>query len=285
MIKLESISFGYKKKKKLFSDLNFELPSGHIYGLLGKNGAGKTTLLKIFSGLLFAKSGEIKTLGFNPAYRKVEMLQDIYFLTEEIYLPPLTIKEFVRVYANFYPKFSHEQFDNYLQQFEIESKNVKMQKLSYGQKNKVLICFGLAANTKVLLMDEPTNGLDIPSKSVFRKIMASAVDESRLVIISTHQVRDLHSLIDAVIILDNGSILVNNSIEVIAEKLVFKTMNELPANDETILYMEDNIRGSLVVAENKHHEDSKLDIELLFNAAIANKQKVKEIFNLNNRRN
>jgi len=279
MIEIKNIGFGYKKKEPLFSDLDLELSAGQVYGLLGKNGAGKTTLLKIMSGLLFAKNGEIKTLGFNPAYRNVGMLQEIYFLAEEMYIPPLTINEYVKVYAPFYPKFSREQFENYLQQFEIESKTVKLQKLSHGQKKKVLICFGLAANTKILLLDEPTNGLDIPSKSVFRKVMASAVDESRLVVISTHQVRDLHSLIDAVVILDNGSILVNHSVEEITNKLVFKVI-EQATNDESILYTEDNIRGALVVAENKKQEDSMLDIELLFNATIAQKEKIKELFNI-----
>jgi ABC-2 type transport system ATP-binding protein len=280
MIEFKNISFGYRKKSTLFSDLDLELSAGHVYGLLGKNGAGKTTLLKIMSGLLFAKTGEVTTLGFNPAYRKVGMLQDIYFLGEEMYIPALTIKEYVKVYAPFYPNFSNEQFDNYLQQFEIESKEAKLQKLSHGQKKKVLICFGLAANTKVLLMDEPTNGLDIPSKSVFRKVMASAVDDSRLVVISTHQVRDLHSLIDSVVILDNGTILINHSVEAITERLVFKAVEQLPENDNAVLYTEENIRGSLVVAENLQKEDSKLDLELLFNAAMSNKQRIKEVFNL-----
>jgi ABC-2 type transport system ATP-binding protein len=279
MIELKNISFGYTKKYILFNELELELPPGHIYGLLGKNGAGKTTLLKIMSGLLFAKSGEVKTLGFNPAQRKVGMLQDIYFLGEEMYIPALTIKDFVRAYSPFYPKFDREQFDSFLQQFEVEAQEAKLQKLSHGQKKKVLICFGLATNTHILLMDEPTNGLDIPSKSIFRKLMASAVDESRLVIISTHQVRDLHSLIDAVVILDNGAILVNHSVEEITNRLVFKAVEQVPS-DDSILYMEDNIRGSLIVAENKRHEDSKLDIELLFNATIANKEKVKKVFNI-----
>ena len=281
MVELKEISFGYKKNKILFTDLNLELSSGHIYGLLGKNGAGKTTLLKLISGLLFVKNGEIKTLGFNPAYRKAAMLQDIYLIAEEMFIPNLTIKEFVKVYAVFYPKFNKKEFDDYLQEFEVEAQETKLQKLSHGQKKKVLICFGLAANTKVLLMDEPTNGLDIPSKSIFRKIMASAVNDTRLVVISTHQVRDLHSLIDAVVILDNATILLNHSIEQITNKLVFKTLDE-NSNNENILYKEDNIRGSLVVAENNHQQESKLDIELLFNACIANKGKIKEIFNINN---
>jgi ABC-2 type transport system ATP-binding protein len=185
----------------------------------------------------------------------------------------------VKVYAPFYPKFSREQFDGYLQQFEIDSKAAKLQKLSHGQKKKVVICFALAANTKVLLLDEPTNGLDIPSKSIFRKVMASAVDESRLVVISTHQVRDLHSLIDAVVILENGTILVNHSVEEICNKLVFKAV-EQSSSDEAVLYTEDTVRGAVAVAENKLREDSNLDLELLFNATIANKQKIKELFNI-----
>ena len=278
---LKEISFGYKKNKVLFSDLSLEMSAGHIYGLLGKNGAGKTTLLKITSGLLFAKSGEVKTLGYKPSDRKVEMLREIYFLGEELYIPPLTINEYVKVYAPFYPNFNRKQFDNYLQQFEIESKTAKLQKLSHGQKKKVLICFGLATNTRVLLMDEPTNGLDIPSKSTFRKVMASAVDESRLVVISTHQVRDLHSLIDAVVILENGAILLNHSVEEITKNLVFKMMEQVPSN-ESVLYSEDTVRGVLAVAENKQQEDSNLDLELLFNASMANKSKINELFNLKN---
>jgi len=278
MITLENIDFGYKKHDLLFDKLNLNLLPGHIYGFLGKNGAGKTTLLKVMSGLLFIKDGKAKALGYNPAYRKVEMLRDIYFLTEEIYIPSLKIKDFVKVYAPFYPNFNHEQFAHCLQEFEIESQNTQMKNLSHGQKKKILISFALATNTKVLLLDEPTNGLDIPSKSIFRRLLASVVDESRLVVISTHQVRDLHSLIDAIVVLDNGKIILNDSADEITKRLVFKAVEE-PQPDESILYTEDTIRGSLIVAENKTNEDSKLDLELLFNACIANKQKIEEIFN------
>ncbi|MDR0368744.1 MAG: ABC transporter ATP-binding protein [Bacteroidales bacterium] len=279
MITLENLNFGYTKQKVLFKELNLALSADHIYGLLGKNGAGKTTLLKIMSGLLFAKEGKVETLGYNSAYRHAEMLCDIYFLTEEMYIPSMKIKNYVKAYAPFYRNFNHEQFEHYLQEFSIESQQVNMQKLSHGQKKEVLISFALAANTKILLLDEPTNGLDIPSKSIFRRLMASVVDKSRLVIISTHQVRDLHSLIDAIVILDNGKILLNSSTEEITQKLTFKTVDKKPEEDETILYSEDNIRGCLLVAENKHNEVSNLDLELLFNASIANKQKINEIFN------
>ena len=278
MVTLKKVNFGYRKKNVLFKDLDLELSPGHVYGLLGKNGAGKTTLLKIMSGLLFAKSGEVKTLGFNPALRKPPMLQEIAFLAEELYTPALKVKEYVKAYAPFYPNFNHEQFQEYLNIFEISGQDERIDKMSFGQKKKVMIAFALACNTKILIMDEPTNALDIPSKTIFRKLMASVAAEDRVVIISTHQVRDLHSLIDAIIILDSGKITLNESVESITEKLAFEIIEDLE-DAAQILYEEDNVRGKLVVRENIAQKETKLDIELLFNAVILNKEKIQHIFN------
>ena len=162
------------------------------------------------AGLRFPTHGNATILGENASLRKTEMLQDLYFLQEEMYVPHLTIEKFENSFAPFYPNFNHEQFYYYLSEFEMSSELGYMDKMSQGQKKKALIAFALASNTRILIMDEPTNGLDIPSKSTFRKLMASIADETRLVIISTHQVRDLHSLIDMVSILDNGKISRNN---------------------------------------------------------------------------
>lgn len=279
MIKLENVNFAYPKRTPIFSDLNLELLGGHIYGLLGKNGEGKTSLMKLMSGLLFAQSGDIETLGV-AAYRRLpKMLADIYFLSEEMYAPAVSIDDFVRIYAPFYPNFNNEQFDRYLAEFEMTDKRQKMSKMSHGQKKKVLISFALATNTKIIFMDEPTNGLDIPSKSMFRKVMASAATDDRLFLISTHQVRDLHSLIDSILILDHGEMVLNASTDEITEKLLFKVVdNEDEAKDA--LYTEDTLRGIYAVFENREHADSKLDIELLFNAVACNKSQIKSIFNL-----
>lgn len=277
MINLTDIQFGYSKKRVLFSGLSLDLTSGHIYGLLGKNGAGKTSLLKIISGLLFANQGKVVVLDKRAELRNPDMLKDIYFLPEEMYIPHLKIKSYAKVHAPFYPNFSYDQFHHYLEEFEINNTGDFADKLSHGQQKKLLISFALATNTKILLLDEPTNGLDIPSKSIFRRVMASSADEERLIVISTHQVRDLHSLIDSVIILDNGEIIFNQPSERITEKLLFKVEEgQIDLND--ILYSEDNIRGTLVVKENRENIDNKLDIEILFNAIIANKKKIKEIF-------
>ena len=278
MIQLQNINFSYSKDRMLFNNLNLSLEGGHVYGLFGKNGAGKTTLLKIMSGLRFIQSGNVTTLGENAALRKAEMMKDIYFLQEEVFVPALSIRNFVKCYAPFYENFDKEQFEEYLHLFEIESQEDKLTALSHGQRKKVIISFALATNTKILLMDEPTNGLDIPSKAAFRKIMSMAANNERLILISTHQVRDLHSLIDAVVILDNGHILLNAMAEEITDKLCFKILDE-NGTDEPILYREDNIRGDIVVTENIHHIETNLDIELLFNAVKKKKNRINELFN------
>jgi len=276
MITLENIQFGYVASRNIFQDVSLSMEAGHIYGLLGKNGAGKTTLLKIMAGLRFPSQGTATILGENPILRKAETLQNLYFLQEEMYVPHLTIDNFEKSYAPFYPNFNHEQFREYLNELELGNEFGYMDKLSHGQKKKALIAFALATNTHILIMDEPTNGLDIPSKSTFRKLMASAADENRLVIISTHQVRDLHSLIDMVAILDNGRMIINASTFEITEKLLFDVDNA-KTTDGQLFYSEETPRGTYQVKENVHHLDSNLDLEMLFNAAICNK---KEISNL-----
>ena len=281
MINLQNINFSYHKGRSLFDELSLSLEGGHIYGLFGKNGAGKTTLLKIMSGLRFVQSGTVTTLGHQTDLRKADMLKDLYFLQEEIFVPALSIRNYVKCYAPFYGNFDQEQFEEYLHLFEIESQEDRLTALSHGQRKKVIISFALATNTKILLMDEPTNGLDIPSKTIFRKIMSMAANDERLILISTHQVRDLHSIIDAVVILDNGHILLNAKAEEITDKLCFKIVDE-NGTDEPILFCEDNIRGNIVVTENIHHIETKLDIELLFNAVMMNKQRINELFNAKN---
>jgi ABC-2 type transport system ATP-binding protein len=278
MIQLTNIDFGYSKNRLLFEDLTLELSRGHIYGLFGKNGAGKTSLLKLMSGLRFITNGFALVLGENPMFRKPKMLREIAFLPEEFYAPAIKIKEFVKAYAPLHPHFNPEQFQEYLNVFEIPDQELRLDKISFGQKKKVMISFTLACNTQIIIMDEPTNALDIPSKAIFRKVMASVATEDRIIIISTHQVRDLHSLIDTIIILDSGKIILNESEENITEKLAFEILENLE-NNIPILYKEENIRGKLVVYENMTQKETKLDIELLFNAVMLNKEKIQHIFN------
>ena len=215
--------------------------------------------------------------GHNAQDRLPVFLQDLYFLPEEFHTPPVKIKEFVDIYAPFYPKFSLKQFLEYHEEFHL-SDNEKFTELSLGQKKKALIGFALSTNTKVLLMDEPTNGLDIPSKSQFRKIIASVATDERIIVISTHQVRDLESLIDPIIILDNSEVLLNATTEEITEKLCFKTVSTVTEHD-MVLYSEHSLRGFSIVTQNVDNEHSKADLELLFNATLTNQLQIKQLFN------
>jgi len=278
MIDIKNVDFSYSRNTKLLLNLSLKLETGRIHGLLGKNGEGKSTLLKLISGLVFPIHGDIAVMGFNPQKRIPEMLQDIFFLPEELPQLPLSIKNYEEVYAPFYPNFSAEQFNRYLKEFDIDDKKAMLNKLSHGQKKKVFISFGLATNTKLLLMDEPTNGLDIPSKGQFRRMVASAVDESRCLIISTHQVRDLDSLIDSIMIMDGHEIVFNEPNENITKKLLFKVA-EHNDTDASVIYSEESLRGLYQVRENTTGEESKLDIELLFNAVFTDKKRIMNLFN------
>ena len=276
MIQINSLSFGYSRQSLLLENLHLTLYPGHIYGLLGKNGAGKSTLLKNMIGLAFPKSGTCLINGQPAAKRLPRVLEGLYFIPEEIYVPTLTAEKFLARTAGFYPQFNLPEFYQYLQEFDVPT-HVILDRLSFGQQKKFMIAFGLASNTRYLIMDEPTNGLDIPSKVQFRKIMASALTEERCLIISTHQVRDLDSLIDTVLILHNREIVVNQELDKIAEQLTFTTTPALAGTE--ILYAEDSVRGKQLILPNTGSNYSKVDMELLFNAVISGNQKITKLLN------
>ena len=277
MVSIQQLEFGYKKAINLFSDLDLQLIPGNIYGLLGKNGAGKTTLLKIIGGLLYSHHGFVKVYEADPRQRTPAMLRDLYFIPEDLISPAMKGSTFISIYKSFYPKFDPLLMNELLAEFDI-SETEDLHKMSFGQRKKFFIAFGLATNTRLLILDEPTNGLDIPSKSLFRKMIASQMTENRIVIVSTHQVRDLQSLIDPVIVLDNGKIVFNESIEIIQDKLLFENFNAL---DDSIdfLYSETTAFGVQTIQLRKDQRPSKVDLELLFNALVAGTPRIYQLFN------
>ena len=276
MVEINNLNFGYKKKETLFSELNLELKEGRIYGLLGKNGSGKTTLLKQIAGLLHPQSGTVSLNDEVPQKRTPKVLASYYMIPEEFETPGINVKTFLKVTAPFYPGFKTKEFYKYLEEFKIDT-DQKLSKMSYGQKKKFLISFGMAADTPLLITDEPTNGLDIPSKSIFRKLMASALSEDKLFIISTHQVRDIEGIIDTVVVLDEGKIIFNQSLERISDNLCFKTLKNI--DDENILYAEKGITGYAAIMKSTGEEASHINMELLFNAIISKDSKVASLFN------
>ena len=278
MVDLKNIAFQYKKNTSLFEGLELNLESGHIYGFLGKNGAGKTTLMKILTGLLFPNSGECNVLGFQPKDRMPEFLSEVVFIADEIYLPAVSISNYKKTYAPFYPRFNEAQFETFLKEFEVDT-NANLKDLSFGQKKKVVLSFGLATNCKLLIMDEPTNGLDIPSKAHFRKILARSISDDQTFIISTHQVKDLTNLIDSILILENSKIIFHENIESISRKLHFglhQGMNE----PDNVFYSERVAGGYVVVKENKGEEETEIEMEALFNAVTNNRTAIQQLFKI-----
>ncbi len=275
MVEISNLSFGYTKEK-LFSRLDLTLAPGNIYGLLGKNGAGKTTLLKLMSGLRFAQEGECRVLGFKPENRPAQLLEEIYIIPEELFIPPIPMKMYELLYAPFYPRFNRDTFMHFLKEFDIKGEK-KLSELSYGQKKKFLLAFGMASGCRLLLLDEPTNGLDIPSKSQFRKLLAQTSEPDRIILISTHQVRDLENLIDPVIILDEGKIIFQEYMQDILRRINVRLEQDQP-DPENVLYSDKVLGGYVVVRENTTGEETKVDLETLFNTVTVNKTKIQALF-------
>lgn len=278
MMVIAGLSFRYGRKPLLFDSLNLTLITGHIYGLLGKNGAGKSTLLKNMTGLAFPEKGSCLFNGINVRSRPVTVLEDIYFIPEEIFVPSITPVQFVSSTAGFYPKFSQSDFYHYLKLLDVDMDAV-MDKLSFGQQKKAMIAFGLATHTSLLIMDEPTNGLDIPSKVQFRKLIASILTDDRCIVISTHQVRDLDSLIDTLVVLHDREIVVNSPIEEITEKVTFGLFNDTAGLQ--VLYEEESMRGKNAIIKNTTGKFSKMDLELFFNAVTGGSKTMMETLNEN----
>jgi len=276
MVTVSNLHYNYGRKT-VFKDLNLNASQGCIYGLLGKNGTGKSTFLYNLAGLLYPSKGSITVGGFKPAERRPGFLREVFVVPEEFSLPDATINNYLKYNAPFYPFFLKEKFEEYLREFDIPPGS-HLQQLSYGQKKKVLISFALAANTALLLMDEPTNGLDITGKSQFKKIIASAIDERKCIFISTHQVKDLESLVDHVVIMEEGEIVLSESMATIGEKLQFKISFDA-GEAAWAIYSEPFLRGHAVVTVNLDGEESKIDLELLYKATTANPKLIQSIFN------
>ena len=278
MIKVEDLSFSYgRRKTKVLDGFSMSLNKGSVYGLLGKNGTGKSTLLYLMAGLLRPQSGKVYYKGVDVTLRKPTTLQDMFLVPEEFALPNVSMKQYVKLNAPFYPHFSDELLKACLRDFDM-NEDIHLGELSMGQKKKAFMCFALATNTSLLMMDEPSNGLDIPSKSQFRKVIASGMTDDKAVIISTHQVRDIDSLLDHVLIMDGSELLLNESVATICEKLYFaeQGMNE---PTDGALYVQPSVQGNSVILPNESYEESKMNLEVLFNAMLAERVKMQSMFN------
>lgn len=274
MITMSAVNFGYKPGRKLFEDLNLTAEGGNIYGLLGRNGAGKTTILRLIGGLLFPHTGSVTVSGREAKERQPEMLADLIFVPEEPFLPKIPGTAYLSRYAPFYPRFDAKQFEESTEAFGFDV-GENLGELSYGQKKKFLLSFALASNCRVTLLDEPTNGLDIPAKSGFRKVLSGSVDESKTIIIATHQVRDIELLIDPIIIIEQSKVVFQRSSEEISKNMRVRLQEKQP---EEGVYYEKVFGGYAVLEKNSGDREENIDLELLFNAVTTNPRQIESMF-------
>ena len=273
MIQIQNLTFGYKSSKEnVLENVNLQLNPGSIVGLLGKNGTGKTTLLNLITGQLFAKEGVITIDDENVKTKSKSILEKLYFIPEELIVPNLSLENFIKLYSPFYKDYSQEVMDECMREFDLKAEKKSLNKLSMGTKKKMMICFALATNVPYLLMDEPTNGLDIPSKRIFRKLINSHMTENRIIVISTHQVHDVEKMVDHIVIVGEKDLLINDTTEGLGQKYTFGTS---PKGE--VLYSEKSLEGNLSVARRTDsEEETPVSLELLFEAVNANSNAFKK---------
>ena len=277
MLKINQLAFSYNGNDcKVFNDFSLKFEKGAVYGLLGLNGTGKSTLLYLLTGLLRPQEGSVEFKGEDVQKRLPSTLSDMYIVPEEFELPHMSMKKYAKLHAGFYPRFSYEQLQKNLAMFGLDD-NVVFDNLSMGQRKKAYMCFALATNTSLLVMDEPTNGLDIPSKSEFRRLIASNMNDDKTIIISTHQVRDIDSLLDHIVIIDRSRVLLNASHAEICSRLLFA---EQPISEPTdgALFVQPSVSGNSAILLNEYDEESRLNLELLFNGVLAEREKFAQVF-------
>lgn len=273
MIEIKDLAFSYGKTPILKS-ITTTLEEGRIYGLLGENGVGKTTLLTLLCGLKKVCSGSITTDGENPFDRTPTLLQNQFYLPDEVLPVAMKAECFAKERGAFWPDYDRSKFLEIMKEFENDPAK-KMNQMSAGQLKKTYISLALACGCKYIFMDEPTNGLDIPSKTQFRSAIMKYTSDDSTIVISTHQVRDLENIIDPIIILDRQDVLLNASVEEITSKLYFDYGTQLHPES---LYSEQLPGGFIQVYPNTTGEDSKINVEALFNAVHKNKELIKGMF-------
>lgn len=273
MIEIKDLAFSYGKTPILKS-ITTTLEEGRIYGLLGENGVGKTTLLTLLCGLKKVCSGSITTDGENPFDRTPTLLQNQFYLPDEVLPVAMKAECLAKERGAFWPDYDHSKFLEIMKEFENDPAK-KMNQMSAGQLKKTYISLALACGCKYIFMDEPTNGLDIPSKTQFRSAIMKYTSDDSTIVISTHQVRDLENIIDPIIILDRQDVLLNATVEEITSKLYFDYGTQLHPES---LYSEQLPGGFIQVYPNTTGEDSKINVEALFNAVHKNKELIKGMF-------
>jgi ABC-2 type transport system ATP-binding protein len=275
VIQFNDLTFNYGRGH-LYEDFNLSLESPGIHGLFGTNGTGKSTMLKLINGLIFPLQGQCTVDGMASQSRHPDILEKIFYLPEEIDSPAITAVQLGMLKGAFYPRFDLAKLTELLSLFGIPE-GQRLQQMSYGQKKKAYIAVAISTGAPILLMDEPTNGLDIPSKLHFRQALEQFRTDDQIILISTHQVRDLDHILEHLLILQEGRILLQKSISAIQETFqCISTSENTPPQDVLFTLQNGSIYHHLI--RNRTGEPQPAHLEALITAYFEEPSLMKEQF-------
>ena len=201
--------------KTALDGINLEVPKGVIVGLLGPNGSGKTTLLKLAAGLLKPTGGEIKVCGLKPSAESKEISA---YQPDRVYLNDwMTVSDLVQMMADFYPNFRREKADEMLKALKIEARD-KLKSLSKGTKEKVQLILTMSREVPLYMLDEPIGGVDPAARDYILNTIIANYSENATVILSTHLISDIESVLNYVLFLKEGHIIRQGDADEIREE-------------------------------------------------------------------
>lgn len=291
MIEINNLSLGFVKSngihstrvnleavKPVLENLSLTIEPGHVYGLIGRNGAGKTSLMNCITGILTFKRKH-QPIYLDGVKLNVNNPNDhakLFYVTDTISSIHILADAFANTLACFYPNFSVESYKEYMEMFRMD-RNVFLDELSLGEKKSVFLSYAFASGAPYIIMDEPTNGLDITSRKVFRKLIASYMTPDRAIVISTHHINEISSLLDHILILDKRHLVFDRSVMETGSVLSF-----IESDDEDLrqqaLYSMKSAYGNRMILPNTGGTDSEIDYELLFEAVLENGKAINELF-------
>ena len=206
LIEIKNLNKFYGKKQAL-NNVNITIEPGKIYGLLGPNGSGKTTLIKVINDLLTPSSGEILIKGKEPG---IESKKIISYLPERTYLNMnFKVKELLDFFSDFYDNFDRKKAKSLLKKLNINEED-KLKTMSKGTKEKVQLILVMSRKADLYILDEPIGGVDPASRDYILETILSNFDNKSSMIISTHLIQDIESILDNVIFINNGNITLND---------------------------------------------------------------------------
>ena len=280
--KQQKIEKTKEKIKVAVADVSFDARPGEILGILGANGAGKTTTLRILASVIKADEGQVCLDGADITGNLMDYRRHIGFLTSELKLEDYFTPNYLFDYFSKLYGVGEEQAaqrkKELFEKFGIDKfAEVKVADMSTGMKQKISLVISIVHNPDIIIFDEPTNGLDIPGKSQFRKFIASGMSDDKTIVISTHQVRDIDKVLDHVLIMDDSRVLLDESTSNICDKLFFVESDDRELA-KSALFAIPTIQGNYLILPNEKQDESELNLELLFNATLATPEEIARLF-------